>query len=93
MNPTFGYEENSIICLSPEGLPITGNKVCINVLGQDFVEYFDVLTVTPEFKDDNRAKAFLFGKALQKIGKMIEMQAALGKPRIQYDGMNWSKSF
>lgn len=75
----FKYEEDKILAYDVLGEPITGNQIYLKILGQEFVENFEVLK---REKDEiyRREMAFMFGKKLQEIGNNISNQAKYGKP-------------
>lgn len=77
---TFKYEEKKLIAHSAmDGLPIEANRIAVNVLGQDFVENFDIDgRIDPKYLA--REYALMFGRKLKEIGMMIEQQAKFGKP-------------
>ena len=78
----FNYEEDIFIMNNLiDGTPIKANEIYFKILGQEFIEYFDI-----HRRDHNkgyetkRSYAKMFGKKLHEIGRMIELQATHGKP-------------
>jgi hypothetical protein len=79
----FEYLQDIPVGHTEDGEPdLGGCSVRVQVLGQDFAESFAVAHSTTDKTDVRRKEAELFGRALERIGRMIRHQALYGEHRV-----------